>query len=171
MHPKTKIILSLLGVVLGAVLVNEIVLSSGAPEKDRAVASFGERFEPEQIKWEQELAKTISKDSQAKTVLATKPSSQDRLMFEFFEGRYQATLNEGKINKISLLPNQAPIEFNTISFMKDYGFNLKDFDSFEMNPTKDLQDSVRLKNKSGAVIGLLVIHRDDKGRVLLIEVQ
>ena len=157
-------------VILGAVLVNELVLKSASTDQNREVASFGERFEPSQIKWEQELANSISKDSKVKTVLATKPTSQDKLLFEIFEGRYEAQLNQGKINKIALLPNQAPIELNTSDFMKEYASVMKDFDSFEKTQSSPSSESMDLKNKNGAVVGKLVINRDDKGRVLSIEV-
>lgn len=145
MNQKAVTMISMILVIFGAVMVNEFVLKSGSADQDRALASFGERFEPNQIKWEQELANTISKDPNAKTVLGTKPNSQDRLMFEVFEGRYEAQLNEGKIYKIAVLPNQAPIELNTEDFMNEYSDMLKQ--------------------------GQLSVQRDDKGRVISIEIQ
>ncbi len=171
MNQKLVTVLSIGLVVLGAVLVNELVINSSAAEQDRQVASFGERFEPSQIKWEQELANTISKDSSSKTVLGIKPNAQDKLLFEVFEGRYEAQLNQGKINKISLMPNQAPLEINTTQFMNEYAAVLKEFDSYDLAKVTPQEDFVKLKNKSGAVVGNLRISRDDKGRVLSIEVQ
>ena len=165
-------------VVIAAVAVNEFVLKASSTDQDRQVASFGERFEPDQIKWEQELANTISKDSQSKVVLGTKPNLQDRLLFEVFEGHYQAQLRDGKINKITLLPNQNPIEINTASFVKDYVSTMKgsvvilnDFDSFEQKSTSATSNQINLKNKSGTSIGNLTINHDDQGRVLSIEMQ
>ena len=171
MNQKAITMMSVTVVILGAVGVNEFVLKSASADQDRALASFGERFEPSQIKWEQELANSISKDDKSKTVLATKPNSQDRLLFEAFEGRYEAQLNQGKINKIALLPNQAPIEINTVDFMKQYANVMKDFETYEIGSSTAALDSVLLKNKSGAVVGNLSITRDDKGRVLSIELQ
>ena len=170
MNQKTVTIMSMSLVVLGAVMVNEFVLKSGSTDlQNREVASFGERFEPSQIKWEQELANSISKDDKAKTILATKPNSEDKLLFEIFEGRYEAQLIQGKISKIALLPNQAPIELNTIDFMKEYAVAMKDFDTYELTGSTPAADSIQLK-KSGAVVGNLLISRDDKGRVLSIEI-
>ena len=169
MNQKAITIMSMSLVIFGAVMVNEFVLKSGNTEQNREVANFGERFEPSQIKWEQELANSISKDEQAKTVIATKPSSEDKLLFEIFEGRYEAQLNQGKINKIALMPNQSPIELNTAAFLKDYAVVMKDFDTFEMMESTPQADSVQLK-KSGVVVGNLKISRDDKGRVLSIEI-
>ncbi len=169
MNQKAVTIMSMSLVILGAVLVNEFVLKSGSGDQNREVASFGERFEPSQIKWEQELANSISKDDKSKTVLATKPNSDDKLLFEIFEGRYGAQLNQGKISKISLLPNQAPVELNTTDFMKEYASVMKDFDTYELTGSTSAADSIQLK-KSGAVVGNLLINRDDKGRVLSIEI-
>ena len=154
MNQKTITILSMSFVVIAAVAVNEFVLKASSSDQDRQVASFGERFEPDQIKWEQELANTISKDSQAKVVLGTKPNLQDQLLFEVFEGHYQAQLSNGKINKITLLPNQNPIEINTVAFinnyvslMKDSSSSLKDFDTFEQKATSTGSHLIDLKNK------------------------
>ena len=73
MNQKKLTIVTLVVVVAGAVLVNEFIVRAGVKDKDREVASFGERFTPEQIKWEQELANTVAKDS-GKIVVGAKPS-------------------------------------------------------------------------------------------------
>lgn len=161
----------MIAVVAGAVLVNEMIIKTANAEQDRNVASFGERFEPDQIKWEQELAQSVSKDTKNKTLLGTKPNMQDRLLFEVFEGRYEAKLDEGKIQKISLLQNQAPITLKTDAFMKEYGTLLKNYDSYSKSQVDALHEDIQLKNKAGADVGVLKIERDDKGRVLNIEVQ
>lgn len=158
-------------VVLGAVFVNEVIVKTGRSDQDRAVASFGERFEPNQIKWEHELAQTVSKDAKAKTLLGSKPNLQDRLLFEVFEGRYEAKLEQGQIQKISLLQNQAPLELKTESFMNEYGTLLKTYDSYAVTNVDARNESVQLKNKAGDSVGLLKIERDDQGRVLNIEIQ
>jgi hypothetical protein len=158
-------------VVVAAVVVNELVLKATSSDKDRDVASFGERFEPSQIKWEHELAATISKDDKAKTILALKPNSEDKLLFQILEGRYEAKVVDGKIHRISVLPNQTPVDMKTVDFMKEYAAVMKNFDIYEMTQTSALADSVNLKKKSGEVVGNLVINRDDKGRVVSVEVQ
>ncbi|MFZ3231561.1 MAG: hypothetical protein WA160_15240 [Pseudobdellovibrio sp.] len=171
MKQKTITVLSMAFVILASVLVNELVLKATTTDKERDIASFGERFEPNQIKWEQELANTISKDTEAKTILALKPNSKDKFLFEILEGRYEAQVQSGKIRKISLMPNQAPLEIKTTDFMKEYAAVSKDFDFYEMSQSSPKADSVNLKKKSGEVVGNLVINRDDKGRVLSVEVQ
>ena len=171
MKQKTTSILAMGLVIVASVVVNELVLKATKTDKDRDVASFGERFEPNQIKWEQELANTIAKDSSGKTILALKPNPQDKLLFEVFEGHYEASVTNGKINKISLLANQTPLEINTNEFMKRYSAVMKNFDMYEMAESTAAFDSVKLKSKSGEIVGNLVINRDDKGRVLSVEVQ
>ncbi len=171
MNVKKITVFSIVAVVLGSVAVNELVLKTSSTEQNRQVASSAQRFEPDQIKWEQELARTISTDSKAKTVLGIKPNSQDRMLFETFEGRYQAQVNLGKIQKITLLPNQDPIELKTDRFLQHYVTSVKDFSKYEIKPTQNGLDAVDLKDKSGAVIGHIDISRDDKGRVLSIEIQ
>ncbi len=163
--------LSLCAVLLGAVVVNEVIIRSSNSEQDREVASFGERFEPRQIKWEQELAQTVSKETNAKTLLGKKPNLQDRLLFEVFEGHYEAKLNEGKIQKITLLENQAPIQMNTQDFLKDYATVIKSFDHYQISNADTKNEAVLLKDKTGQDVGKLQIQRDDQGRVLTIEVQ
>jgi hypothetical protein len=153
MTQKNITILSMCAVVLGAVLVN------------------GERFEPNQIKWEHELAQTVAKDANSKTLLGTKPNLQDRLLFEVFEGKYEAKLDQGQIQKITLLQNQSPIEIKTDSFMNDYAHLLKNFDNYSVSQVDSRNEAVQLKDKSGAGIAVLKIQRDDQGRVLNIEIQ
>lgn len=171
MNSKYITLLSIGAVVLAAVAVNELVLKTSTADQNRQVASSAQRFEPEQIKWEQELAKTISADPKANTVLGSKPNTQDRMLFETFEGRYQAQVNLGQINKITLLPNQDPIELKTERFLQQYSASLKNFASYEKKSAANGKDAVELKDKTGAVLGQVVIQRDDKGRVLSIEVQ
>lgn len=170
MTQKTTTVLAMAFVIVASVLVNELVMKATS-DKERDVASFGERFEPKQIKWEQELANSISQDDKAKTILATKPNLQERLLFQILEGRYEAQATNGKIHKITLLPNQAPLEIKTSDFMKEYSAVSKEFDVYEVEATSALEDSVKLKKKSGEVVGNLVINRDDKGRVIGVEVQ
>lgn len=171
MTQKNITILSLCAVVLGAVVVNEVIIRNTNSDQDRAVASFGERFEPSQIKWEQELAQTVSTQTNAKMLLGKKPNLQDRLLFEVFEGHYEAKLDQGKIQKISLLQNQAPIQLDTEGFLKDYANVIKTFDHYEISKTDAKNESVQLKDKQDQAVGKLMIQRDDQGRVLTIEVQ
>lgn len=171
MSQKNITIFTLCAVVLGAVAINEIIIKNSRSESDRAVASFGERYEPGQIKWEQELAKTVSQDTQAKTLLGKKPSLQDRILFEVFAGKYEAKLNQGKIQKISLLENQSPIDLKTDQFMKEYGNSFKAFDSYQVSSVDSSHESIQLKNKTGDSVGQFLIQRDTQGRVLSIEVQ
>lgn len=171
MTQKNIALLSLGAVILGAVVVNEIIIRKADSEQDRQVASFGERFEPKQIKWEQELAKSVSKETNAKTLLGKKPNQQDRLLFEVFAGHYEAQVSQGQIQKISLMPNRAPIELETEYFLKNYAVMLKAFESYEISRVDAKNESVQLKNKQGESVGRLQIQRDDQGRVLSIEVQ
>ncbi|MBC7420311.1 MAG: hypothetical protein H7328_06235 [Bdellovibrio sp.] len=171
MTQRNITIMAMCAVVAGAVFVNEYIIKNVKSDQDRGVASFGERFEPNQIKWEQELAQSVSKDSKAKTLLGSKPNMQDRLLFEVFEGRYEAKLDQGKIQKISLLQNQAPIQLKTDDFMKDYGALLKSYDSYSKSQVDAAHEDIQLKAKDGSAVGVMKIERDDKGRVLNIEIQ
>lgn len=170
MTQKNITIMSMCAVIAGAVLVNEYIVRNIKSEQDRNVASFGERFEPNQIKWEQELAQSVSKDSKTKTLLGTKPNLHDRLLFEVFEGRYEAKLDQGKIQKISVLENQAPIQMKTDDFLNDYGSLLRNYSSYTKTQVDAAHEDVQLKAKDGAAVGVLKIERDDKGRVLNIEI-
>ena len=171
MTQKNITIISMCAVVLGAVLVNEMIMKTASSEQDRNVASFGERFEPNQIKWEHELAQTVSTDAKSKTLLGSKPNLQDRLLFEGFEGRYEAKLDQGQIQKISLLQNQAPIEMKTETFLNDYAHLIKGFETYSVAKTNEHTETVQLKDKAGAGVAVLKIERDDQGRVLNIEIQ
>lgn len=171
MQQKNITIFSMLGIVLAAVLVNETVIRPNEADQNRQVASLTERFEPNQIKWEQELAKTVSRLPQPKLMIGHRPNLQDRLIYEVFEGRYEAKLEEGKMKKITLMPNQVPLELKTIDFMTPYISSFKDFDTYTQTSVDPQHEQIRLKDKAGVEVGQLEIVRDDKGRVLTIELQ
>lgn len=171
MNQKNITIFSMLAIVLGAVLVNEIIIRQSDTDQNRQVASLGERFEPNQIKWEHELAKTVSQDEKQKILMARKPNLQDRLMYELFEGKYEAKLVEGQIKKISLIQSQMPIELKTVDFMNNYTSTLKNYDTYTQTAIDVQHEEIHLKDKTGSEVGLLKIERDDQGRVLNIEIQ
>ena len=171
MTQKKLTVITLLVVVLGAVLVNEFVIRAGSKDKDHEVASFGERFAPEQIKWEQELASTVAKEANSKTVVGARPSMNEKFMFEALEGNYEAKVVDGKLLKISLIENKLPLEFNTEDTIMKYSAVFKGASAFERNVIDTTTESVLLKNADGASIGNVTIRRNAEGRVLNIEIK
>jgi hypothetical protein len=170
MNQKKLTILTLFVVVAGAVTINEFIVRNSTNEQDREVASSGERFEPEQIKWEQELAKTVSKQT-GKTLLGEKPSINEKFMFEALEGKYEASVVDGKLLKISLLPNQQALALSTDILIKNYSSIFKGAKSFDTVRADASTEKVNLKNIEGKSIGVVTIARDDQGRVINIEIQ
>jgi hypothetical protein len=170
MNQKKLTILTLIVVMAGAVAINEFIIRNSTNEQDREVASSGERFEPEQIKWEQELAKTVSKQT-GKTLLGEKPNLNEKFMFEALEGKYEASVVNGKLLKISLLPNQQALVLSTDVLIKNYSPIFKGAKSFETARADSSTEKVTLKNIEGKSIGLVTILRDDQGRVTNIEIQ
>jgi hypothetical protein len=170
MNQKKLTILTLVIVVTGAVAINEFIIHNSTQQQDREVASSGQRFEPQQIKWEQELAKTVSLQT-GKTLLGAKPSLNEKFMFEALEGKYEASVVNGKLLKISLLPNQQALVLSTDNLIKNYSSIFKDAKSFDTNKADPVTEKVTLKNIEGKAVGLVTILRDDQGRVTKIEIQ
>lgn len=168
MNQKKLTVVTLVVVVAGAVLINEFIIRATVKDRDRDVASFGERFEPEQIKWEQELAKSVSKET-GKTLIGARPSLNEKFLFEALEGKYEASVVNGKLLKISLMPNQTALDLKTDALIKKYSSVFKDASSFESNTNKT-SEHVTLRNGDGKTIGKVLILRDDQGRVLNIEI-
>ena len=171
MNQKKLTIITLLVVIAGAVLVNEFIIRAGNKDKDREVASFGERFAPEQIKWEQELAHTVAKDSSGKTVVGAKPSQNEKFLFEALEGKYEAQVVDGKLLKISVIQSMLPLELNTDELLKKYSGVFKGASGFEKSAVDAQTEAVLLKNADGKSIGNVTIRRNGEGRVLNIEIQ
>lgn len=177
MTKKNISILTFSFILVASVLVNEMVLrkSKNSSDQDRDVASFGERFEPSQIKWEHELAQSVANDKQAKTLIGKKPNIQDKVLYEVFEGRYEAILNQGKIQKISLLQNQTPVVLKTEDFLKNYIQEIFKYDHYTVLPSDTVKNSrdqfIQLLNASGNTIGTLQFTHDDQGRVLEIQIK
>lgn len=170
MEQKKLTVLTLFVVVAGAVAINEFIIHNSNFEQNREVASFGERNEPEQIKWEQELAKTVSQET-GKTLLGAKPSLNEKFLFETLEGKYQASFLNGNILKISLLPNQSALELNTENLIQKYSSLFKGAKTFEKSNSSASAENIILKNSEGKSIGTAVIMRNDQGRVTQIEIQ
>lgn len=162
--------LTLFVVVAGAVLINEFIIRNSSKEQDREIASFGERFEPEQIKWEQELARTVSQRT-GKTLLGAKPSLNEKFLFEALEGKYEASVVNGKLLKISLMTSQTALELNTDVLIQKYSSVFKDARSYEKSEIDQVTENVILKNADGKAIGKVMILRNDQGRVTNIEIQ
>lgn len=161
----------MIAVVASAILVNEFVLKDNSMDSGRQMASFGERNEPDQIRWEQELAKSVSQDAQGTSMVGKKPSRIDRLMFEMLEGKYEAELNRGVVSRLVIQRNQTPVQLNTETFMKNYGSVLRNFDRYEVSLLDPLHENVILKNKNGENVGQFVIERDSLNRVVGIDVK
>lgn len=170
MNQKNLTFLTLLVVVVGVVSINELIIRNTAGEQNRAVASLGERFEPAQIKWEQELAKTLSKET-GKTLLGTKPSLNDKFLFEALAGKYEARVVDGKFLNISLLANQTALELSLDSLIKNYASVFKDAKSFERSAGDAGTENIILKNIEGHAIGNVTVMKDDQGRVINIQIQ
>ncbi len=161
-----------LGVVLaGAVGINEFIIRNSDNEQNRELASFGERFEPEQIKWEQELAKTIAAQSDEKNKVGAKPSFNERLLFEALEGRYTAVVSEGKVLKIRLSNNQKPLAVDTDSMLSKYSEVFKGAKNFKKFTVSTNIESVELQNSEGRAVGSVTIQRNDEGLVTEIYIE
>lgn len=171
MEQKKLTIITLLVVTVGAVGVNEFLIKKVNQDQNREVASFGERYQPEQIKWEQELAKTVSREANSKTVIAARPSVSEKFLFEALEGKYDAVVVDGKLLKISLIENQEPISLNVEQVLKKYSGVFKDAAAFEQKNVDAATYWVYLKNSDGKQIGQVTIRRNTEGRVLDIEIQ
>ncbi|AGH95877.1 hypothetical protein [Pseudobdellovibrio exovorus] len=171
MNQRKKIGLTLFMVVAGAVAVNELVIQNSSQEQNRGVANVGERFQPEQIKWEQELAKTVAQDPSGKILIGKKPNLQEKLLFGALEGKYEASVVNGKLLKIALLPNQTPVTLKTDQLIKQHGSVFKDAQSYEVVNSDAQHENILLKNSQGQEIGKVSIERNDQGRVLNIEIQ
>ena len=171
MNQKKLTILTLLVVVAGAVGVNELVIRSANKEQNREVASFGERFVPEQIKWEQELARNVSREAHGKTLIADRPSISEKFLYEALEGKYQAQVVDGKLLKISVIQNQEGVALDTKTAFTKYAAVFKEAKSFESKVVDQATESVVLKNAGGLTIGNVTIHRTSDGRLLDLEIQ
>jgi hypothetical protein len=168
MSQKKLVVLSLFMVVFGAVALNEFVIRKSDADQNRDLASFAERFQPEQIKWEQELARSVAQDPNRKTLIGAKPSLSDKFMYEVLQGRYETVLSSGQLVKISLRPQQSPIEFDVTRVIKQYSSLFRGATKIEVQSGTGV---LLLKNSKGESVGQAAVQRNDEGRITLIEVR
>ena len=171
MNQKKLTILTLVVVVAGAVTVNELIMRVSGKDQNREVASFGERFVPEQIKWEQELAKTVSRDANTKTLIAAKPSIGEKFLYEALEGKYDAQVVNGKLLKISLMQNQEAVLMDTAQVFKKYSEVFKGASTYQTQTLTPTTEAMVLKDAVGKEMGRVTIQRSVEGRVLDIEIK
>lgn len=169
MSQKKLVILSLLVVVVGAVVVNELVIRRSEQEQNRVLASFAERFQPEQIKWEQELARAVAQDPNRKTLAAAKPSLSDRFVYEALQGRYEAVLTvDGQLTRVSLRPQQGALELDMGQLISQYSALFRGASMFESQAGSG---NLILKNAKGESVGQATVQRNDEGRITQIEIR
>jgi len=171
MNQKKLTILTLVVVVAGAVTVNELIMRVNNKDQSREVASFGERYVPEQIKWEQELAKTVSKDTNGKTLIGAKPSISEKFLYEALEGHYDAQVVDGKLLKISLRENNDPVSLDIGTAITKYNSVFKNSANYTIQNTNSKNESVVLKDTTGNPTGIVTVTRTAEGRVLNIEIK
>lgn len=170
MNQKKLTILTLVVVAAGAVTVNELIMRAGNKEQNREVASFGERYVPEQIKWEQELAKTVSQNA-GKTQIGAKPNISDKFLYEALEGHYDAQVVDGKLLKISLRDNNDPVTLDIEAAIKKYNAVFKNSAQHTVQKVDSTTDSVVLKDATGNQTGTVTVKRTAEGRVINIEIK
>ena len=166
---KNKILLSL-AFVIGTAFVTQQFFVSRLQEKDREVASYGERNSVQQIKWEQNLAKDLS-SGKVKTQMPSQLSWQDVFVYEFLRGQYNLTLRQGHIEKITLQDQQEGFSIDEHQFMSDYGQKMKIYSKYDIKKIDDKSDLVELKDAAGQSAGSFLFNRNDQGRVTEIVVQ
>jgi hypothetical protein len=172
MNQKKLVFLTLVVVVAGAVFVNEMIVKPNAPEQDREMASATERYQPEQIKWEQELAKSVSREANGQTVIGAKPTLREKFLYEALEGHYEAQVVNGRILKISLMPNREALDIDFANVIKKYSSVFKDAKSFARQPAALANgESLRLQSADAQTIGLVTVERNAQGRVVSLEIQ
>jgi hypothetical protein len=171
MDQKKLTVLTLLVVVAGAVTVNELVIRVGDKDQNREVASFGERYVPEQIKWEQELAKTVAQDADGKTKVGSRPSMSERFLFEALVGHYDTQVLSGKSLKFTVKENLDPVSFKTEDVLKKYSEVFKNAKSYKTTTLTPTTESLVLKDSKGQDIGSVRIQRTAEGRVVDIEIK
>lgn len=172
MNQKKLVFLTLVVVVAGAVFVNEMIVKPNAQTPDRDMASATERYQPEQIKWEQELAKTVSREANGQTVIGAKPTLSEKFLYEALEGHYQAQVVNGRILKISLMPNRDALDIDFANVIKKYSAVFKDAKSFDRQPAAQANgEAIALRSADAQTIGLVTVQRNAQGRVVSLEIQ
>ncbi len=171
MKQKNIIFVTLVVVAVGAVFVNELIVQGADSESNREVASSSERYRPEQIKWEQELARTISRETNSQTILAAQPSLSEKFLYEALEGRYEAQVVNGKILKITLMPNREALNIDVNSVIKKYSSVFKEAKGFNRQLAEANTETINLIGADAQSIGRVIVLRNAQGLLTSLEIQ
>lgn len=169
-----KIFISL-GFVIGLAAVTQFFVTqkfsnqTSSDSQGRQVANLGERNSTEQIRWEQKVAEELSAQSLQSSL---RPNSQDQLVYEYFMGQYNVNVENGLIKKLVLQDNMNGVNFETESFLKQYGQVLKPYAKYSIIENAGSgSEEIRLFNQAGERSGTLFIQRNEQGRVTEVSVE
>ena len=177
---KATVGLSIASVVLCAVFLNQWMMNQNSGvlgvAGNRGVASFDAASLQKDIRWEHNLAKKISQDSELNpAAIAHSPTLRDDLVFGYLEGRYGMKTLGGQITSLEFLSIQAgdtPSAItDKVSFLKKYSEAIGLAYS-DVSPAVDKaegQEVYNLIDSSKRIIGTAHFHLDGDGRVKVIK--
>lgn len=176
---KAVLMLSIASVLVMTVFLNQWLTqapSDNLSNGNRNIASFEHATFAKDVKWEQQLAKKLSRDLKAPARLAETPTLRDDLIFGFLEGKYGMKLADGQIQSLEFISAQAGEQPLTIAdkaqFLKDYAeaFGLK-YTAVSLKDETDGGSVYNLIDSSKQIVATAHFTADHEGRVISLSVQ
>jgi hypothetical protein len=177
---KAVLGLSLVSVLVVTVFLNEWIVKSQTSVSSlsggRQLASLQDRNSIEDVQWEHELAQKLAQDSEGvRSLLGSKPTLKDELVFGFLEGKYKTLVRRSKIEGFEFATAQAGEEPLIIKEKEEF---LKIFKSvFTISYTKVQLDRrengavyYKLLSAANKPLGQALFQLDGQGRVLSLRV-
>lgn len=97
---RSVLALSILSVLMLSVISNQWLMRSSEQAHSRGIASVGGATAVSDVKWEHELANSLSTAKGVSGNLAERPSLRDELVFGELEGRYGVRVKDGRVEAL-----------------------------------------------------------------------
>lgn len=157
---RAFMVFSLGTVFISSMFLNQLLSKTrdDIEKQGRAVASIDNTIDVRQVKWEQELAKSISKNNSEQVLAGGRPSLQDQLVFGELEGKYGVKLSAGRISSLEFLSEaniaNPKLVMDRAGFLEKYrGVLAGDFDHVVLSKREGEKEVYKLLRSDNTIVG------------------
>lgn len=165
---RSVLALSILSVLMLSVISNQWLTKSSEQTRSRGIASIGE-VAVSNVKWEHELANTLSNAKGLSGTLAERVSLRDELVFGELEGRYGVRIKDGRVESLEYTAREGETALNLknrAAFLMKYRSVLSvSFDQAGLASSAPGVETWNLMTSDKTIVGTAKFTLDNSGNV------
>lgn len=165
---RSVLALSILSVLMLSVISNQWLTKSSEQAHSRGIASVGE-VTISNVKWEHELANTLSSAKGVSGNMAERPSLRDELVFGELEGRYGVRIKDGRVESLEYTAREGEsalgLKDRSAFLMKYRSVLAVNFDQAGLASSAPGTETWNLMNSDKTIVGTAKFSLDQSGNV------